>query len=179
MADTKVDGRTAAGKAARASIETKDVEGPKATTVMMEGDVATENVERPDLAIVTDEDINSPTVKEYIKDLKFNEDILTFSIGESTDKNAENPVPAGVQGQVKHFTRGVEYKAARKFVDSLIKREDSIKTVNYKDKDNVDQTKIEKLPAMKYALSIHHDPANDDGSKLGSRWFQHQCKNAW
>jgi len=175
MADAKVDGRTAAGKAARASIQTSDVETPAATTVMMESDVATENIERPDLAIVTDESLQSPYVQEYIKDLKFMEDIITFSIGESTDKNAENPVPAGVNGAVRFFTRGVEYKVPRKFVDSLIKREDSIKTVNYKDADGVDQTKIEKVPAMKYPLSIIHDPAGD----LGRRWFQHQQKNAW
>jgi hypothetical protein len=68
---------------------------------------------------------------------------------------------------------------ARKFVDSLIKREDSVKTVNYKNTENVDWTRFEKTPAMKYNISIHHDPANDDGSKLGSRWFQHQQKNAW
>ena len=175
MADAKVDGRTVAGKAARASIQTSDVEGPAATTVMMESDVETDNIVRDDLAIVTDDTLQSPAVAEYVKDLKFMEDIVTFFIGESTDKNAENPVPAGVNGAVRLFTRGVEYKVQRKFIDSLIKREDQVKTVNYKDSEGVDQTKVEKVPAMKYALSIIHDPAGD----LGRRWFQHQQRNAW
>jgi len=173
MADEKkLDGRTKAG---RAAIETKDVEPPKASTVMMESDVATEDIERPDLAIVTEESLQSPVVKEYIKDLKFMEDIITFSIGQTTDKNAENPVPCGVNGVVHRIYRGEEVKLARKFLDSLIKREDAVATVNYKDKDNVDQTKIEKTPAMKYPLSIIHDPAGE----VGRRWFQHQVKNAW
>ena len=157
----------------KSQITSNDVEGPKATTIEMASTV--NEVERPDLAVVLDDTLASPTVAEYIKDLKFNEDILTISIGETTDQNAENPVPAGCNGEVKWLDRGKEYKIARKFVDSLIKREDKIKTVNYKDADNVDQTRIEKIPALKYPLAIHHDPAGD----AGRRWFQHQAKNAW
>jgi len=173
MADEKkLDGRTKAG---RAAIETKDVEPPKASTVMMESDVATEDIDRPDLVVITDESVNSPVVKEYMADLKFMEDIIEFSISPTTDKNAENPVPCGVNGVVHHIPRGKRVKLARKFVDSLIKREDAVQTVNYKDKDGVDQTKIEKTPAMKYPLSIHNDPAGE----VGTRWFEHQIRNAW
>lgn len=159
----------------RTQISTDDVEIAGKSTVEMPGNVATDDIERPDLAMVTDESLASPVVAEYVKDLRFMEDILTISIGQTTDKNAENPVPCGVNGIIKRLMRGEEYKIERKFVDSLIKREDSIKTVNYKDKDGVDQTKIEKEPALKYPLSIIYDPAGD----VGRRWFQHQCKNAW
>lgn len=154
-------------------IRTSDVEPPKATSVEMASDI--QHVERPDLAVVTEDTLASPHIAEYVKDLRFMEDILTISIGETNDKNAENPVPAGVNGQVMWLDRGREYKIARKFVDSLIKREDRIETENYKDKNNVDQTRVHKIPSLKYPLSIMFDPAGD----VGRRWFQHQSKNAW
>jgi len=157
----------------KANITTADVDQPKATTIEMASDI--QNVERPDLISITDDTLASPHVSEYIKDLKFMEDILTISIGETTDENAENPVPCGVNGEVRRLTRGVEYKLQRKFVDSLIKREDRIKTVNYKDEDNVDQTRVEKKPALKYPISIINDPAGE----AGRRWFKHQVNNAW
>lgn len=159
----------------RASIETKDVESAASTEILMPSGTATEDIERPDLVVVTDESINSPYVKQYAQDLAFMEDELTIVVGETTDKNAENPVPCGVNGDVRKLTRGVEYKLKRKFVDSLIKAEDTVRTVQYKDKDGVDQTKIDKAHALKYPLSIIHDPAGD----VGRRWFQHACKNCW
>ena len=157
----------------RADIQTSDVEPPKATTIEMASDI--QEIERPDLVAVVDDTLASPHMSELVKDLKFMEDILTISIGETNDKNAENPVPAGVNGQVIWLDRGKEYKVARKFVDSMIKREDRVETVNYKDKNNVDQTKIDKIPSLKYPLSIMNDPAGE----IGRRWFQHQSKNAW
>ena len=159
----------------RASITTSDVELRDAVSIDLSSSIHSDDIDRPDLVVVTDDTLASPIVSEYVKDLKFNEDILTFSISETTDVNAENPVGAAVNGQVGKFYRGVEYKVPRKMIDSLIKVEDRVKTVQYKDADGVDQTRIEKVPALKYALSIHHDPAGE----VGRRWFQHQCKNAW
>ena len=160
---------------ARASITTNDVELRATQSVDLNSSIHADDIDRPDIITVTDDSLASPIVSEYVKDLKFMEDILTFSIGETTDPNAENPIGAGNNGIVRRFYRGVEYKEARKIVDSLIKVEDRIKTVQYKDVDGVDQTRVDKVPALKYAISIIHDPAGDNGR----RWFQHQCKNAW
>ena len=157
----------------RAYIRTSDVAIPEASTINLSSDLS--DIDRPDIAVVTDESLASPVVSEYIKDLRFMEDILTVVIGETTDSNAENPVPAGCNGEIRLLTRGQEYKLQRKFVDSLIKREDKIKTVQYKDADQVEQTKVNKIPALKYPISIIADPAGS----IGSRWFQHQCRNAW
>ena len=156
----------------RAAIQTSDVEAPSPSSIDLASSIS--DIERPDLAIAAGS-MDSPVISEYVKDLKFMEDILTVVVGETTDLNAENPVPAGCNGERRLLTRGVEYKLQRKFVDSLIKREDKIKTVQYKDNEGVDQTRIDKVPALKYPLSIIHDPAGS----IGSRWFQHQCKNAW
>lgn len=157
----------------KVDVRTSDVEIAGATEVDLSSNI--ETVERPDLITVTDDTMASPHVAEYIKDLKFMEDELTIIIGETTDPNADNPVLCAVNGETKRLMRGTEYKLKRKFVDSLIKREDRIKTVNFKDEDGVDQTKVMRTPAMRYAVSIVNDPAGE----TGRRWFQHQCKNAW
>lgn len=159
----------------RASISTNDVEIRETSSIDLSSSILAEDIDRPELVVVTDESLASPTVSEYAKDLKFMEDLLTISIGETTDPNAENPVACAVNGEKRVFTRGAEYKVQRKFVDALIKVEERIKTVQYRDQDNLDQTRVDKVPALKYVVSIHHDPAGD----TGRRWFQHQCKNAW
>lgn len=158
---------------AKAQIKTSDAEPPMATTVEMASTCKV--VERPDLAVVVDDTLASPHIAEYVSDLKFMEDILTVSVAETNDKNAENPVPCGVNGEIRWLDRGKDYKLARKFVDSLIKREDRIETENYSDDKGVDQTRVKKIPSLKYPLSILHDPAGD----TGRRWFLHQSKNAW
>ena len=159
----------------RASIQTSDVELRSESTIELGGADHVADLDRPDLAVVTDESLASPAVSEYVKDLKFMEDILTVVVSETTDPNAENPVPCSVNGDKRLLTRGQEYRIARKFVDSLIKVEDRVTTRNYKDEQGVDQTQITKKPALKYPLSVIHDPAGE----VGRRWFQHQCKNAW
>lgn len=145
------------------------------TQIDMPGNVATEDLDRPDLIAVTGDTLDSPIVKEYARDLAFMEDELTISISQTTDKNAENPVPCGCNGEVKWLRRGELYKIKRKFVDSLIKVEDAVETQQYKDKDGVDQTRVIRTPALKYPVNVHNDPAGE----LGRRWFEHQCKHAW
>jgi hypothetical protein len=159
----------------RVAIETKDVENTEPVTIETPLDVATDDIDRPDLAMVTDSDMETPEVKEYARDLAFMNDILTISVGASSDENAENPVPAGVNGEIRLFVRGEEYKVERKFVDSIIKRENNVKTVQFKDNDGCDQTKIETTPTMKYPILIHNDPAGE----TGRRWFKHACANAF
>lgn len=154
-------------------ITSGDVEGPQASTVDLASTI--NDVERPDLIVVADATLASPEVLEYAKDLKFMEDMLVIQISETNDPNAENQVAAGVNGEVKYLERGKEHRIARKFVDSLIKREDRIKTVNYKDSNGVDQTRVDKIPALKYGIEIRQDPAGE----VGRRWFKHQSKNAW
>lgn len=165
--------------AKRAAIKTSDVPTAPKTDINMASTIAMEDIERPDLAIVTDDTLESPHIKEYLNDLKFMEEILTISISLTNDKNAERVVPCGVNGEVKHLERGKAHKIARKFVESLIKVEDRVETEQYKDASGIDQTRIIKIPALKYPLSIHHDPSNErtlpNGKRVGDAWFEHQC----
>lgn len=159
----------------RSQHDTQDFEGPQGHEIDMHSSVATEDIDRPDLITVTDDTLQSPHVQEYIKDMKFMEDQITFVVQETTDPNAETVVSCGVNGERKDFVRGKEYKAARKFVDSLIKKNTSVKTQQYKDGDGLDQTKMVTTAALVYPISIISDPAGE----TGRRWFKHACENAW
>lgn len=107
----------------------------------------------------------------------FMEEPVTFMISETDNPNDPNPVGCGVNGVIKFFTRGVEYTVARKFVESLIKVTWRVRTINYKDSNGVDQTKIEHIPSMVYPISILHDPSGMGPNDAGRRWFIHQQRN--
>jgi len=178
MAERKTTTReTTATRKRRATVKpqvtSSDVDKKVTTTIEAPFTTPTEEIERPDLAMVTDEDMSSPTVKEYVQDLAFMNQVLTISIGLSSDPNAEDPVSCGVNGEVRNFKRGEQYKTERKFVNSLIKRINTVKTVQYKDADGCDQTRIDTTPVMKYPIQIHADPA---GTDLSRRWFAHVCE---
>lgn len=126
-----------------------------------------------DLAVVTGEGLESREVIEYAKELAFMAEKVTFVVGETTDINAVNPVPAGVNGKIKYFTRGEEYCEPRHFLDSLICRENSVQTRQYRDGENIDQTKISSKHALKYPISIINDPSG----KLGIAWFKFACNH--
>lgn len=155
---------------ARAKIESKDVATPPERSIDIGSDVET-----PDMSIVTDDAVESPHMAEYLSDLKFNEDMLTFSIGFDSNKYAENPVPASVNGEERRFFRGRKYQAERKFVDSLIKTVQSIELEHYDDNGGLKQTRIKTNNTAVYPISIHEDPAG----AVGIRWFEHQMANSF
>jgi len=132
------------------------------------------NAEQPDLAIVTDESMNSPVVKQYARELAFMEDVLQVIVGETEDPNAENPVMAGCNGETVKLYRGQQYSIKRKFVDSLIRTTFRVSTKHFKDSEGCDQTKMVKTPTRAYNISILEDPAGE----LGRRWLQHQLANS-
>lgn len=133
-----------------------------------------EEVERPDLAVVTDETLDSPILKEYADELAFMEDILTIVVAKSEDKNAPNPVTCAVNGETRFLERGKQYRLQRKFVDALIVTSYRPETIQFKDKLGLDQTKIENVPVLINNISILHDPAGE----LGNRWFLYKQANS-
>jgi hypothetical protein len=133
-----------------------------------------DEIERPDLAVVTDADLETPHVKEYNFITAFMEDMLTIRVAESEDPYAPNPVSAGNNGIIKLFTRGETYRVARKFVDSLIKTSFRTRTVQYKDANGLDQTKIEQIPVHNVIVQVIEDPAGDYGRK----WLEYKMSTA-
>ena len=135
-----------------------------------------DEIERPDLAVVTNADLNSPHVTEYNRDLAFMEDILEILVHKSEDKHAPDPVTCGVNGVIKVIKRGERFKMARKFVDALIKTSFRTETVQYKDENGIDQTKIEHIPVQNCAVQIVNDPAPVD---VARRWLDHKLSNSF
>jgi len=150
------------------SHSSSDFEGPGNFEIDLSSTL--DEIERPDMAVVTDADLNSPHVLEYAKDLAFMEDMLTIQVAKSEDRNAPDPVSCGVNGVPKLFKRGEVYKVAHKFVDALIKTSFRTETIQFKDANGIDQTKIEQIPVHNVTVQVFEDPAGD----VGRRWMQHK-----
>lgn len=160
----------------RSQIESSDVGMPEDREV----DIGISKPLDDDLIyIAQDGDLKDPKIAAALKEEKqwkdFMEQKVTFLIAETDDENAPNPVSCGVNGVTRHFLRGKEYTDKRMFIDSLIKVVRKVKTVNFKDADGVDNTKMEFRSVIAYPLQIIEDPAGD----LGRRWFRHQQENAF
>jgi len=154
----------------RAKITTQDIDENDTQTV---SETATDEIIRDDIAVVTGEGMQSKDVQEYVKDMAFMNQKVTFMIGETTDPNAVNPVQAGINGTIRSFMRGVEYTEKRCFLDALIVRENTVSTNQYRDIEGIDQTRIDKKPVLRFPISIINDPAG----ATGARWFKFAANN--
>lgn len=160
----------------RPQIQSSDADLPESREIDLSSDSPLDNEE---LHLMTGVSMEDERVKNIISEekamLDFMEEKVTFMIAETSDKNAPNPVAAGVNGVHKHFTRGIVYTEARKFIDSLIKVTFAIRTIPYEDANKIYQTKVETVPSMVYPIQIMNDPSG----QRGNRWFLHQQKNAY
>lgn len=152
----------------RPRIETNDVDLPDAQTIDLSS-----SIDKPDLAVVMDEDLKSKNVQEYNAYLAFFEQPVTFVVNESEDQNAPKVVSTGNNGVVHFLERGKQYTLPRKFIDSLINVVHKITTQTYKDAEGLEQTRMIKTPTAAYSVSIIHDPAGSQGH----RWFMHKLQH--
>lgn len=156
----------------KASIETKD------TTAGI--DLVREFA--PDNAIIADPiDLNTrflaPGTKGgdlYAKEIAFMEEKVTFIIAETTDKTAEPIVTVSVNCETKFLERGKPHTLPRKFLNALIARKGEVETENYKDKNDVDQTRTRTKFTPVHVISLVEDPSGANGRA----WFEWQCRNA-
>ena len=162
--------------ARRPQIESSDVGMPEDRSV----DIGITKPLDDDLIYIAQEgDLKDPRIAAALKeerDMKaFMEQKVKFMIAETDDESAPNPVSCGVNGVRRDFWRGREYTDKRMFIDSLIKVVRKVKTVNFKNAEGVDDTRMEFRSVLAYPLQIIDDPAGD----LGRRWFRHQQENAF
>jgi hypothetical protein len=154
------------------TVESKDIGDPADQLIDMPSKVKTAEIERPDqteMVAVVDEDLNSPNLSAYVKEMAFMKQGIDVIVGESTDPNAEQIVASGVNGNYRYFTRGKVYRdVPRMFIDSLLKRTGGVETEQYMDKQGVTQTRVNKSNAATYPISILKDPSGE----LGVRWFE-------
>lgn len=137
------------------------------------------NADIDEIYVVQGESMQDDRLKALLKeeaDLRaFMEEPVTFSIAESADPNAPNPVECGVNGEFRRFYRAQVYTEKRKFLDSLIRCTRIVKTRQIKDAEGLDDTVIDTKFSAVNSITIHHDPSGDKGN----RWFLFQQKNAF
>lgn len=157
------------GNRKRPSIRSEDVsEGTHEHKVDLASTIATDDIERPDLAVVTGEDLKSPNVAKYAEDLAFMEEEVTFIIGAGND-NDPIVIPVGVNGDLKYLNRGVEHTLPRKFLNELLSSaHSSVNTENYDDSEGAKQTRITKRTQHSYSVSMVKEPS----AEKGWAWFR-------
>lgn len=150
----------------RPKITTSDVAPTFQATVDAHASIATEDIDRPEIAVVTGSSMNDPVTKDYLRDLAFMEDIIEFIVAKTKDKNDPNPIIAGNSGQMRVIELGKRHRMARKFLDSLINTVVDISTSEYTDDQGLRQTKITQIFTPSLQIQIINDP-----SPYGMEWF--------
>lgn len=105
---------------------------------------------------------------EWAKNMKFNEDVLTIIVHDSTDPNAD-PVPYVINdGRRQAFARGEEQQVKRKYVEVLARMKVTTqKQVRYKDSQNIDAIKMVPHTALRFPFTVIADP-----SPRGKDWLK-------
>lgn len=151
----------------RPQITTKDVAPTITNNVDLSSKIKLDDIERPDLAIVTDDSLNNPVIAKYMQDLAFMEQEVTFIIAKTHDKSAPDPLILGVNGPSRTVYRGVKYTMPRKFLNSAINTFTDVNTHEYLDKDGLSQTRVETITNPSLQIQILNDPAG----AVGFDWF--------
>lgn len=151
----------------RPQITTEDVAPEIDADIDIASTIAKEDIERPDLAAVTDSSITDPVTLKYIQDLAFMEEEVTFVVAKTKDKNEPNPILAGNNGNTKPISLGVVVKMARKFLDSIINTVTETSTQEYMDDAGLKQTRILTHSTPSLSIQIIDDPS----MLKGREWF--------
>ena len=154
----------------RPKISTNDLAPAQEQTI----DLAS-TIEKPEMAVVTDESLDSPYLKEYLKELEFMKQEVEFVVAPSEDKYAPNPVNCGVNGDIRFLQRGQRYRLPRMFLNALINTVFRVETRVYKDANGLDQTEIKKIPTSALTISVFDDPAGE----TGRRWLEYKMGPAY
>jgi hypothetical protein len=151
----------------RPKITTQDVAPTINHDIDLSSNIATDDIERPDLAIATETSMTDPVTRKYVRDLAFMEEIVEFVVAKTHDKNEPNPIIAGVNGIPKVIERGVRYKLPRKFLNALINTVTDTNTHEYLDQDGLKQTRIETITSPSLQIQLISDPSGQSGMQ----WF--------
>lgn len=149
-------------------IITNDVAGDIHHNIDASSTIATEDIERPDLAIATDTSMNDPTTVQYVRDLAFMEDIVEFVVGKTKDKNEPDPIICGVNGISRVIKRDVVQRLQRKFLNALISTTTDVDTVEFVDEKGLQQTRIQTVTTPALQIQLLSDPRGRDGIE----WFR-------
>lgn len=152
----------------RPKITTSDVAPQISHDIDLSSNIATEDIERPDLAIATDTSMDDPNTNKYVRDLAFMEDIVEFVVGKTKDKNEPDPIIAGVNGISRVIKRDAVQRLPRKFLNALISTTTDVDTVEFVDEKGLQQTRIQTVTTPALQIQLLSDPRGRDGIE----WFR-------
>jgi hypothetical protein len=106
--------------------------------------------------------------KDHLENLRFNEDVLTIVVLDSTSPT-DDPVPYVINdGRRQAFIRGQEQKVKRKYVEVLARMKyTTFSQEKYKDSQGIDAIRNIPHSALRFPFVVRHDP-----SPRGKAWLQ-------
>ena len=105
--------------------------------------------------------------------LLFAEDKLTIVIHNSSEKNAEDPVPVGVNGRMAYVKRAQKTIMPRKYVERLLRAQSDSVEQDVTAREEKDFNRLTIRPTQRYPLSVLHDPHPN-----GAAWLQSISQDA-
>lgn len=147
----------------RPMINTSDVRGTESHFIDAHSSIPTDEIE---IAVVTNEDINSDSIAKYARDLRFMEEPVTFILANTNNKNDPNPILVGVNGEERVIWRSQVYTLARKFLNTLFETVHEMSTQQYQDQNGVTQTRFVRTVSPAYSVSVMQDTPD------GRKWFE-------
>jgi len=113
------------------------------------------------------EPVESPVPKIKLEALRFNEDIITIVVHDSTNPTDEPFPEVWNDGVVQRFQRGKEMQVKRKYVEVLARAKRTTRgNEKYKDANGDDAYRYPAHSALRYPFSVLHDP-----SPRGRAWL--------
>lgn len=147
----------------RPMINTSDVRGTESHIIDAHSSIPTDEIE---IAVVTNEDINSDSIAKYARDLHFMEQEVTFILANTNNKNDPNPIMVGVNGEERVIWRSQSYTLARKFLNTLFETVHEMGTQQYQDNNGVTQTRFVRTVSPAYSVTVMQDTPE------GRKWFE-------
>jgi hypothetical protein len=117
---------------------------------------------RDDLVVAGAEELKNVDVA------KFMEEEITIVIHKSTDKNALERVPVGVNGETAWLPRDTRIKLPRKFVERLARAQEATFRTDDNPDPRMDEGKIvRRTNGQVFPFQVIHDP-----NPRGAAWLQ-------
>lgn len=104
--------------------------------------------------------------RDYLNELKFNEEIVEITIAEDTSEHPIDPVFVSCQGKERFIYRGVPTKIQRKFVECLCSPMVRINTKQTKNNLGEDATTLEQTRARQFPFQL------SDPNPRGKDWLR-------
>ena len=146
---------------ARTEVHTGEMKTREVPTIVLsdEGPIERE----PETIVLVDK----PMETDYMKELAFNEEILTIRLERTNDKYQPARLDFYVQGRAEWVPVGRPWKVARKYVEVIARSQPyDVRTTVTKHEDH-EENRVERHTIAKHPFSVIHDP-----NPRGMDWLQ-------